>query len=85
MTHYGNNYKLIKDILRHKYFTAMQKRDVYLFLGTSREWHIRKSPNPFMIIGIFYPPRENNLANLQIENKSFTNNSKVNLLESYAV
>lgn len=85
LTHYNNNHKLIKDILRHKYFTAMQKRDVYLFLGTSREWHIRKNPNPFMIIGIFYPPLENNLANLQIENKSFTNIPKMNLLESYAV
>lgn len=85
LTHYGNNYKLIKDILRHKYFTAMQKRDVYLFLGTSREWHIRKSPNPFMIIGIFYPPQEINQPNLQIENKSFTNIPKTNLLESYAV
>lgn len=63
----------------------MQKRDVYLFLGTSREWHIRKSPNPFMIIGIFYLPLENNLVNLQIENKSFINVSQTNLLESYAV
>lgn len=85
LTHYGNNYQLIKDILRHKYFTAMQKRDVYLFLGTRREWHIRKSPNPFMIIGIFYPPQENNQPNLQIENKFFTNTSKVNLIENYAV
>ncbi len=63
----------------------MQKKDVYLFLGTNREWHIRKSPNPFMIIGIFYPPLENNLANLEIENKSFTSTLKTNLLESYAV
>ncbi len=35
----------------------MLKRDIYLFLGTNRQWHIRKSPNPFMIIGVFYPPK----------------------------
>jgi hypothetical protein len=81
LTHYNNNLKLIKDILRHKYFTAMQKRDVYLFLGTNREWHIRKSPNPFMIIGVFYPPQEISQPNLQIENKSFTNILKTNSLK----
>ena len=38
-----------------------------------------------MIIGIFHPALENNQQNLQIENKSFTNISQTNLLESYAV
>ncbi|QED23014.1 hypothetical protein [Candidatus Deianiraea vastatrix] len=82
LTHYGNNYKLIKDILRHKYFTAMQKRDVYLFLGTSREWHIRKSPNPFMIIGIFYPPYGDDL---KIKNNHCKNIAEINLCQSHAV
>ena len=35
----------------------MLKRNIHLFLGTNRQWHIRKSPNPFMIIGVFYPPK----------------------------
>ncbi|MCL2505322.1 MAG: hypothetical protein FWE93_03615 [Alphaproteobacteria bacterium] len=33
-------------------------KDLYLFLGTTRQWHIRKAPNPYVIIGTFYPPYE---------------------------
>jgi len=32
-------------------------KDLYLFLGTTREFHGR-APNPFVIIGVFYPPIE---------------------------
>jgi hypothetical protein len=47
----------ISSILREKYLTQLTKnRDVYLFLGTNKHWHIRRSNNPFMIVGIFYPP-----------------------------
>jgi hypothetical protein len=45
--------------VREKYldeFTA--KNDIYLFVGTTKEWHTRRSPNPFVIIGVFYPMRE---------------------------
>ncbi|MDA0782724.1 MAG: hypothetical protein PQ612_09740 [Rickettsiales bacterium] len=34
------------------------KKDLYLFLGTTYKWHIRKARNPFVIIGVFYPPIE---------------------------
>jgi hypothetical protein len=54
---YGNNLEIIKSILKKKYFYDMTtKRDIYLFLGTNKIWQLRKSKNPFMIIGIFYPP-----------------------------
>ncbi len=33
------------------------RRDLYFFLGTTRHWHIRRSKNPFTIVGLFYPPR----------------------------
>jgi len=33
-------------------------KDIYLFLGTTKEWHIRKARNPFVIIGVFYPKKE---------------------------
>jgi hypothetical protein len=47
----------IASILREKYLGQLTKnRDVYLFLGTNKHWHIRRSNNPFMIVGIFYPP-----------------------------
>lgn len=42
--------------VKQKYFdTFTQKNDIYLFLGTTNEWHRRRSPNPFVIIGVFYP------------------------------
>ncbi|RRB10804.1 hypothetical protein [Larkinella knui] len=42
--------------VREKYNeTFINNRDIYLFLGTTKEWHMRRAPNPFVIIGIFYP------------------------------
>lgn len=38
--------------------TFLNKNDVYLFLGTTREWHMRRAKNPFVIIGVFYPKLE---------------------------
>ncbi len=48
----------IASILKEKYLHQLTRnRDVYLFLGTNKHWHIRRSNNPFMIVGIFYPSR----------------------------
>ena len=42
--------------VKQKYFDDLAKtKDVFLFLGTTAEWHRRRSPNPFVIIGVFYP------------------------------
>ena len=38
------------------------EKDIYLFLGTTSEWHRRRSPNPFVIIGVFYPKKEQQLS-----------------------
>ncbi len=55
---YGTRRAKIANILREKYLNQLPKtRDIYLFLGTSKYWHIRRSNNPFMIVGIFYPPK----------------------------
>jgi len=44
--------------VRQRYFDDLAKsKDIYLFLGTTAEWHRRRSPNPFVIIGVFYPPK----------------------------
>jgi hypothetical protein len=34
------------------------EKDIYLFLGTTQKWHTLRSPNPFVIIGVFYPKKE---------------------------
>ncbi len=36
----------------------IKKRDVHLFLGTTKQWHLRRATNPFVIIGVFYPKIE---------------------------
>jgi len=43
--------------VKEKYFDYMyQKRDLYFFLGTTQKFH-NVGPNPFIIIGTFYPPK----------------------------
>jgi len=37
-------------------------KDIYLFLGTTKEWHFRRARNPFVIIGVFYPKKETQLT-----------------------
>ena len=41
--------------VRQRYLDEFAAKDLHLFLGTTREWHGRGS-NPFVIIGVFYPP-----------------------------
>lgn len=43
--------------VRDKYL-KMAKDDIYLFLGTSYEWHMKNAPDPYLIIGVFAPPKK---------------------------
>ena len=44
--------------VRQKYETEfLGTKDITLFLGTTLKHHRRRRPNPFTIIGVFYPPR----------------------------
>ncbi len=44
--------------VKEKYFDEfLSKNDLYLFLGTTKEWD-KRGTNPFIIIGVFYPPIE---------------------------
>lgn len=43
--------------VREKYFDEFVKtKDLYLYLGTVHEFHNKKSPNPYVIVGTFHPP-----------------------------
>lgn len=43
--------------VKDKYFHDFAKtRDLYLFLGTTYEAHVRKFTNPYVIVGTFHPP-----------------------------
>jgi len=41
--------------VREKYFNYFITRDIHFFLGTTKQFH-NVAPNPFIIIGAFYPP-----------------------------
>jgi hypothetical protein len=52
---YGKEQAVAK--VREKYFDDFAKtKDLHLFMGTTYEWHVRKSRNPFIIIGTFHAP-----------------------------
>ena len=49
--------------VREKYErTFLAKHDIHLFLGTTQKFHAMRAPNPFVIIGVFYPLRADQLA-----------------------
>ncbi|MBI3795313.1 MAG: hypothetical protein HY280_11415 [Nitrospinae bacterium] len=50
----GNEHDAI-GLVRKKYFEEFSKKDISLFLGTTRQFH-GWAKNPFVIIGVFYPP-----------------------------
>jgi hypothetical protein len=54
----GNEAKAL-DKVRNRYEKEfLEKNDIYFFVGTTKQWHMRKAPNPFVIIGVFYPLKD---------------------------
>lgn len=52
--------------VKEKYYNEFAlTKDLYFFLGTTKKFH-NVGPNPFIIIGTFYPPKENN-AQLELQ------------------
>jgi hypothetical protein len=54
--HNGNITLALKDVTKKYKDDFILNKDLYFILGTSRIHHL-KSKNPFMIIGVFYPPK----------------------------
>lgn len=54
----GNEDVALKKVQEKFYDTFAQKNDIYLFLGTTLQYHRRRMNNPFVIIGVFYPPKD---------------------------
>jgi len=52
----GNEQVAVSKV-REKYFDSFIEKDIYLFLGTTKQFH-GWARNPFVIIGVFYPPHE---------------------------
>jgi hypothetical protein len=43
--------------VREKFFCTFVTKDLHFFLGTTKRFH-NVAPNPFIIIGVFYPPMQ---------------------------
>lgn len=58
----GNELEALQ-LVEKKYWTEFVEggKDIYLFLGTTLQWHKRRAKNPFVIIGVFYPKPQNQL------------------------
>jgi hypothetical protein len=57
------NEKIALEKVRQKYESEFfNEKDIFLFLGTTKEWHMRRANNPFVIIGVFYPKKESQVS-----------------------
>lgn len=50
-----NNEDIAVQKVKEKYYNEFLEKDLYFFLGTTMQYHL-KSPNPFIIVGVYYPP-----------------------------
>jgi hypothetical protein len=58
-----NDEKKALDKVKLKYDVEFRlEKDIHLFLGTTNEWHRRRMPNPFVIVGVFYPKKESQMT-----------------------
>lgn len=58
-----NDERIALEKVKLKYDVEFRmEKDIYLFLGTTSEWHRRRALNPFVIIGVFYPKKEQQLS-----------------------
>ena len=57
---YGDEQAALQ-LVKQKYLDEFIEKDLYLFVGTTLQYH-NISPNPFVIIGVFYPPKTNQLS-----------------------
>ena len=55
---YNNEEIAVQKVIQK--YEDLAKKDIYLFLGTSYEWH-KRSPDPYLIIGVFALPKNREL------------------------
>jgi hypothetical protein len=54
----GNKTEALDKVRQRYEKEFIEDKDICFFLGTTRQWHMRRSKNPFVIIGVFYPKKE---------------------------
>jgi hypothetical protein len=58
----GDYQEAIKSVRKKYYDDFLQNKDVFFFLGTHYIHHRKNAPNPFIIVGVFYPPKSPQLS-----------------------
>ena len=53
----GDSEQVACQKVRDKYMKIANECDIFLFLGTVYKWQKMNGTNPFVIIGVFYPPK----------------------------
>jgi hypothetical protein len=48
--------KAALELVKQKYLSEFAEKELYFFVGTTFRYH-NVAPNPFVIIGVFYPPK----------------------------
>ena len=62
LTQTNGDEQAANQLVRQKYFdTFRDEKDLHLFVGTTLQYH-NIAPNPFTIIGVFYPPKTQQIA-----------------------
>lgn len=57
----GNQTVALEKVRQRYEDEFIKKKVIHFFLGTTRQWHMRRSKNPFVIIGVFYPKKESQM------------------------
>ena len=57
----GDEQAALGDV-KKKYLDEFAEKDLHLFVGTTLKFHAMSAPNPFVIIGVFYPPKTDQLS-----------------------
>jgi len=58
---FGNEDIALEKVRKKYEDEFIKKKDLYFFLGTTKQWHQKRARNPFVIIGVFYPKKEDQL------------------------
>ena len=56
----GSEEQACQDVI-NKLNSLAEQRDMHFVLGTTLEHHSRSMPNPFTIVGLYYPPKDDQL------------------------
>ncbi|MCQ2976302.1 MAG: hypothetical protein MJ211_15990 [Bacteroidales bacterium] len=45
------------NIVKDKYLKLANENNIHFFMGTSYQWQKKNAPDPYLIIGVFFPPK----------------------------